>query len=76
MEQITLYSTGCPKCRVLEKKLNDKNIEYVINDDIDAMTKLGIRSVPQLQLGNMIFDFNEARKMIDTYDGSTMFGAN
>ena len=25
---VTLYSTGCPRCTVLEKKLEQKKIEY------------------------------------------------
>ena len=31
---IILYSTGCPKCKILKKKLEDKNIDYVESDDI------------------------------------------
>ena len=27
---INLYSTGCPKCTVLKKKLDSKNIKYNI----------------------------------------------
>ena len=35
--KITLYSTGCPKCKVLEAKLNNKHIyskleNYVLNN--------------------------------------------
>ena len=26
--EVTLYSTGCPKCKVLVAKLNNKNINY------------------------------------------------
>lgn len=47
---ITLYSTGCPRCTVLEKKLEQKNIEYSKVTDVDAMVAMGIRSVPMLQI--------------------------
>lgn len=47
---ITLYSTGCPRCTVLEKKLEQKNIEYSKITDVDAMVAMGIRSVPMLQI--------------------------
>ena len=30
MDKITFYSTHCPKCVVLEKKLKEKNIDYKI----------------------------------------------
>ena len=35
---ITLYSTGCPKCQVLEKKLNNEGIGFSISNDIDVLT--------------------------------------
>jgi hypothetical protein len=44
MNQIVLYTTGCPKCKILEKKLNDKKVsfdvmvyvplsEWILNDE-------------------------------------------
>ena len=35
---IVLYTTHCPKCKVLEQKLKDKKVEYCICEDIDEMT--------------------------------------
>lgn len=34
---ITMYSTNCPKCRVLEMKLNSKGIAYSVVTDVDEM---------------------------------------
>ena len=45
-----LYSTGCPRCEVLKKKLDMKNIAYEIHDDENEMLALGIEMVPVLQL--------------------------
>ena len=28
-----LYSTGCPKCNVLTRKLDAKGIEYTVNNN-------------------------------------------
>ena len=39
---IVLYTTHCPKCKVLEQKLKDKKVEYCICEDIDKMARLGI----------------------------------
>ena len=39
---ITIYSTGCPRCNVLEKKLEQK--------DMEVMLSMGIKSVPMLQI--------------------------
>ena len=34
---ITLFSTNCPKCKVLEKKLNDKKLlNKAFSADVDA----------------------------------------
>ena len=29
-----LYSTNCPKCQVLAKKLDMANIKYTVNDNV------------------------------------------
>ena len=47
---VTLYSTGCPRCTVLEKKLEQKKIEYSKITDVDVMLAMGIKSVPMLQI--------------------------
>ena len=36
---IKLYSTHCPKCIVLEKKLQQKNIPFEEINDVEIMTK-------------------------------------
>ena len=50
MEKMVLYTTGCPKCRILEKKMNDKNLEFEKVDDTAKMAELGIESVPALRI--------------------------
>jgi glutaredoxin len=62
---IILYSTGCPRCKVLETKLNSKNLEYTIVDDVDEMTGMGIMSVPVLKVGDDLLSFVEANTWIN-----------
>ena len=57
---MTLYSNGCPKCRVLKEKLDSLHIEYTICDDVDLMISKGFMSVPVLEIENKIMTFNEA----------------
>lgn len=57
---ITLYSTGCPRCNVLKQKLNSKNIEYTVVNDVDIMTEKGISTVPVLEVDNQLLQFKEA----------------
>lgn len=55
-----LYSTGCPKCEVLKKKLAEKGIQYTENNSVDEMLKLGIEAVPVLKVNDRLLDFKGA----------------
>lgn len=62
---IILYTTHCPKCKVLETKLNQKKLSYTIVDNVDEITGMGIMSVPVLQVNDDLFSFVEANKWIN-----------
>lgn len=63
-----LYTLDCPKCLVLERKLGAKNIEYETVKDIEVMKKLGIDTVPVLELNDgSLLKFSEAVKWINSY---------
>lgn len=55
-----LYSTGCPRCEVLKKKLDSEGVEYEVCTDIDEMQKLGFMSVPMLKVGEKVYNYDEA----------------
>lgn len=57
---ITLYSTHCPRCIILERKLKEKNIEYIEVNDIDEMIRLGLTYAPALKIDDKMMEFNEA----------------
>lgn len=57
---IVMYSTGCPKCNVLKKKLAEKNIEYTENNDVDVMSSIGIDQVPVLDVDGQLLNFKDA----------------
>ena len=57
---ITLYSTNCPRCSVLEKKLDAAGINYSINNDVDEMISLGFMEVPTLVVDEKAMTFKEA----------------
>lgn len=65
INDIILYSTGCPKCEVLKKKLAEKNIRYTEDNDVNKMTDLGITQVPVLQTEDALLDFQNAVKWIN-----------
>lgn len=64
---VTLFSTNCPMCKVLKKKLDDKQIQYELIDDTKIMLDKGFLSAPQLQVGDSVYDFNSARKLVDSF---------
>lgn len=55
-----LYSTGCPRCEVLKKKLAEKNIDYTEVTSVDEMLGLGITQVPMFSVDGKLMDFREA----------------
>ena len=40
----------CGQCKVLKKKLENKNISFTVVENIEEMLELGIQGVPVLQL--------------------------
>lgn len=64
-KHITLYSTGCPKCKVLISKFNEKNIDYEICDDISIMLKKGITQLPVLDVSGDVMDFKKSVEWIN-----------
>lgn len=57
---MVLYTTECPKCKVLLKKMEQKGVEFVICRDISKMEELGIMSSPVLEVEGKLLLFKEA----------------
>ena len=68
-----MYSTNCPKCRVLETKMNQKGIKFDLVTDIDIMQEKGFLHAPNLEVDGQIYDFSEAIKLVNTYDNDGDF---
>lgn len=62
--QVILYTTNCPRCNVLKKKLDIAEIEYEICDDEDLMEQKGFMSAPMLEVDGVTMDFGLAVKWI------------
>mgnify|MGYP000504365611 CR=1 FL=1 len=63
--KIVLYTTHCPKCMVLEKKLKAKNIEYTENTDTNLMISKGFQTTPMLEVDGNVMDFKAANAWIN-----------
>lgn len=64
-EKIILYTIGCPKCKILEKKLKEKKIKYEEFSNEEEMLKLNITHVPMLKVDKELLDFGQAVKWIN-----------
>lgn len=62
---LKLYSTGCPKCKVLKSKLDSKQIDYTIIEDIEVMKNKGFNSLPVLEVDGTMYEFREAVNYIN-----------
>ena len=65
---ITIYSKeGCPKCRVLKMKLEQKGIEYAECIDTAEMLRMGLKSLPVLMdVDGNLMKFEEAVKYVNS----------
>lgn len=62
---VTLYTTHCPKCGILEKKLASKSIKYEEVTDTQVMLNKGFVNVPILEVDGIIMDFTKANTWIN-----------
>ena len=66
--KITFYSTHCPQCNILEKKLQQKNISYIECNDVNEMLARGLSYAPALDVDGNLMDFTNAIKWINTLE--------
>ena len=64
MNNIVLFSNGCPRCKVLKQKLDDKQINYTISDNFDEVMDQGLQTAPILKVNNEYYQFGDAVKLI------------
>ncbi len=65
MDKITIYSTGCPNCRYVEKSLQNLNLKYEVVTDVNVMKSLGMSFAPGLQINDgPIMNISQIRKWL------------
>ena len=65
MSKVILYTTHCPKCKVLETKLRQAHIEYESVEDVNVMLDKGFMEAPMLQINDDLFNYSQAIKEVD-----------
>lgn len=63
---VILYSTGCPKCNVLEKKLKAKDIDFVVVEGEQEIAEKGFSEAPLLEVDGVVKTFPEAVQWVNT----------
>lgn len=61
---IVLFSNNCPRCKVLKTKLEQNNIEFEENNDVEFMLQKGFTTTPVLEVNGIIYNFKEAVEWI------------
>ena len=65
MQKIIFYTTNCPRCQVLKKKMDSLGIEYELNNDIEEMLLQGIQTVPMLRIEEELLDSSSLTTLVD-----------
>lgn len=63
--KVKLYTTHCPKCKILEERLNEKKIKYEIVDNIEELQKMNFKSVPNLEIDGKIYNYLDSIKYLN-----------
>lgn len=63
--EVILYTTNCPKCRILEAKLKQKGIAFDVVDGENILIKKGFMEAPKLEVDEEIMGFSEALNWIN-----------
>ena len=64
LNEVVLYSTDCPQCKVLKEKLEKANIRYTENNDVGKMIDMGLQTSPWLSVDGVLLEFGNAVRWI------------
>ncbi len=70
--KVVLYTTHCPACSVLERKLDKAGIKYDMVEDPNEIIKLGFYSAPVLTVDENPLGLKQACDWIDAFDEKEM----
>lgn len=61
---LILYTNHCPRCKVLEQKLKEKNIAYETCTDVKKMLDMGMKEAPMLEVDDRLLEFKDAMQYV------------
>lgn len=60
-----LYTTNCPKCMALERKLIEKGFDFQYQYNVTLMQQKGFTTVPMLEVGDENLNFDQAMEWLN-----------
>ena len=70
---IKLYTIHCPRCKILEMKLKQSNLEFDTIDDENTVINVGnehnIRQAPFMEVDGEYLKFEDAIKFVNSKRG-------
>ena len=63
---ITLYTTHCPRCKVLKAKLDSEKLDYEVVEGEEAIREKGFVTTPLLEVDDKVLTFAEAMQWVNT----------
>ena len=63
--KVKLYTTHCPKCKILEERLNEKKVKYEVIDNIEEHQKMNFKSVPNLEIDGKIYNYLDSIRYLN-----------
>lgn len=67
MKKITVFSTDCPRCKVLCSKLEESGIQFEIEkENFDELIEHNLQTAPVLKYKNEYYQFGEAINLIQS----------
>lgn len=58
--KVKFYSNDCPRCKILQQKLDEKGVMYEKVSDVETMKQKGFKSAPMLEVDEKIMTYLEA----------------
>ena len=66
--EVTVFTTNCPQCMMLEAMLKKKKIEHKVVYGADEITKRGYSSAPILEVDGVTMSFAEAVRWVNALE--------
>lgn len=74
--KVVLYSNGCPRCKILKKKLDSAGIDYDLHvidgtnqAEIEELEALGVTFMPLLVVDDELYEFSAAVEWVNGEGG-------